>query len=893
MDAGNHPEPNQSLATSNGLAAGEDRLSAQTPPAPLPKLAEYELLQRLGSGGMGAVYKARHLRLNKIVAVKMMQESRLDDPSATARFDREMKAVGAVDHPNIVRAMDAREIDGQRILVMEFVEGIDLALLVRRTGPLPIADACEIIRQAALGMQSAHDRGLVHRDIKPSNLMLTVFPSTSGRGAGGEGAEGVVKVLDLGLALFQVPPLVEEEVSALGQTLGTAEYTSPEQVSDSHKIDGRADIYSLGCTFYKLLAGQAPFEGPGYPTRVEKLSAHLLKTVPDIRTVRPDVSEKLAELLAQMTAKSPSARLASMADVAERLTRLCADHNLPALLKRAEGGVVQTAADARTDKFRSSGLVSTGGSKRLQAAAKIEMVAVARGGRRKWRRVLALTVAGTGLLLVAFLVVRWRDSTGRETTVETSEPSRVTIDKTGTVSIVPMQTDEKPTTVKSAGFVDEPVALKDFFKDVPGRWIPVLRTERDLEQIRPRNPMNVSFRSGVVDVKGRYFIFPSIKSAVQGIRAKVKWDVQYAQLTLREGPEGHVLAFFHPDGTMWSGVTFEEHGKRTYRDIPAKARYRGEPKDDFVSIGFAAIGPRFLFECNGSSREYIDKRLTYGSPGFGAKVSGPAGHVLFKDIEVFVPDKDAEAAAGSAPPADGADGFTNSIGATFVHVKPGQFYMGSPSNEPFHLASEELHDVRISKSFYIGTCEVTQGQYQAIIGENPSSYSAKGKNSYLVKGKDTGRYPVECVSWDDAQKFCDKLSAREERRYRLPTEAEWEYCCRAATETPYCFGSKVDSNNVNSSQTFGGPFRVGVFPENKWGLCDMHGNVAEWCQDYYSAMYYKESPATDPTGPATGANRVVRGGSWNTPASRCRSAARSSEPPDTRRDDLGFRIATE
>ena len=135
-------------------------------------MGEYELLQRLGSGGMGTVYKARHLKLNRIVAVKMIQERRLDDATATARFDREMMAVGALDHPNIVRAMDAREIDGQRLLVMEFVDGVDLALLVRRAGPLPVADACEIIRQAALGLQSAHDNGLVHRDIKPSNLML-------------------------------------------------------------------------------------------------------------------------------------------------------------------------------------------------------------------------------------------------------------------------------------------------------------------------------------------------------------------------------------------------------------------------------------------------------------------------------------------------------------------------------------------------------------------------------------------------------------------------------------------------------------------------------------------------------------------------------------------------
>ena len=235
------------------------------PPLPLPRtVGEYQLLQRLGSGGMGTVYKARHTRLNKIVAVKMMRESRLGDPTAVARFDREMMAVGGLDHPHIVRATDAREIDGQRLLVMEFIDGADLALLVRSVGPIPIPDACEMIRQTALGLQSAHDRGLIHRDIKPSNIML----ATSGQ----------VKVLDLGLALIQELPSSQEEVTVSGQALGTAEYISPEQLSNSHDVDLRTDVYSLGCTFYKLLTGQAPFDSPQYPSRDNKLSAHLLST---------------------------------------------------------------------------------------------------------------------------------------------------------------------------------------------------------------------------------------------------------------------------------------------------------------------------------------------------------------------------------------------------------------------------------------------------------------------------------------------------------------------------------------------------------------------------------------------------------------------------------------
>ena len=168
-----------------------------------------------------------------------------------------MEAIGRVNHPNIVQAHDAREIDGERFLVMEYVDGLDLDDLVRRCGPLPIPDACELIRQAAVGLQYANERGLIHRDIKPSNLMLN--------------REHQVKILDLGLALLKADQLaggdaaaakeVGKELTASQQIMGTASYMSPEQANDSHQVDTRADIYSLGCTLYKLLTGRPPFGG--------------------------------------------------------------------------------------------------------------------------------------------------------------------------------------------------------------------------------------------------------------------------------------------------------------------------------------------------------------------------------------------------------------------------------------------------------------------------------------------------------------------------------------------------------------------------------------------------------------------------------------------------------
>ncbi|MBI2479966.1 MAG: serine/threonine protein kinase [Planctomycetia bacterium] len=222
------------LAFGDGDRDGEDQ--------ELGALREYQLLERLGRGGMGTVYKALHTRLKRVVAVKVLPADRLNDPAAVARFQREMEAVGKLDHPNIVRATDAGEVDGIHFLVMEYVLGLDVSDLVRRAGPLPIAEACEIARQAAVGLQNAHEHGLVHRDIKPSNLMLT--------------ADGQIKILDLGLA--RLHDSQQGDLTSASQMMGTIDYMAPEQTSASRDVDIRADIFSLGATLYKLLCGQAP-----------------------------------------------------------------------------------------------------------------------------------------------------------------------------------------------------------------------------------------------------------------------------------------------------------------------------------------------------------------------------------------------------------------------------------------------------------------------------------------------------------------------------------------------------------------------------------------------------------------------------------------------------------
>ena len=285
-------------------------------PSPPPAAAEipgllgdYEIVRPLGDGGMGMVYQARHRRLNRLVALKVIRPEWAGEQQALQRFAREMEAGGRLQHPNLVSFTDAREEHGVHFLVMEYVEGEDLGATLKRRGRLPVAEACEIIRQAACGLQHAYEQGLVHRDIKPSNLMLT--------------AEHTVKILDLGLARLQSGGDACQGLTFTGQTMGTPDYMAPEQARGLAQIDIRADIYSLGCTLYHLLTGKPPYGPPQYAGFTAKILAHAQAAFPLAREMQPDIAADIDDVLAKMTAKDPNLRFATPAEVGEALLPYC------------------------------------------------------------------------------------------------------------------------------------------------------------------------------------------------------------------------------------------------------------------------------------------------------------------------------------------------------------------------------------------------------------------------------------------------------------------------------------------------------------------------------------------------------------------------------------------
>ncbi len=308
-----HVAPNQA---GEPLALGRRAAEQRTLPA---SLGQYELLERIGEGGMGAVYKGRHTRLERIASLKIIAERRIADPQSLERFFREWIALAKLRHDNVVQAIDAGDDAGFHFLVMDYVEGIDLARLVRRGGRLKIADACEIVRQAACGLQYIHDQGLVHRDIKPSNLMIDTT--------------GEVKILDLGLAVWRNDDSAHSGLTVDQQILGTVDFMAPEQAFDSHAAEIQSYIYSIGCTLYFLLSGHAPFSSADYSGTMKKLLAHSQAARPSIGSERSDVPPRLDALVRRMIAKSPTDRPASPGKIARELERFAVGSDLERLAR--------------------------------------------------------------------------------------------------------------------------------------------------------------------------------------------------------------------------------------------------------------------------------------------------------------------------------------------------------------------------------------------------------------------------------------------------------------------------------------------------------------------------------------------------------------------------------
>lgn len=324
-------------------------------------LGKHKLLGHLGSGGMSSVYLAEHTLMKHRRAIKVLPKSKLGNNSYLQRFQLEAKAIASLNHPNIVKAFDIDHEKDTHYLVMEYVEGADMQNLVRKHGPLPFPVVADYIAQAARGLHHAHEAGLIHRDVKPANLLIN--------------KEGVVKVLDLGLALFSEDLDSSLTMEYNDKVLGTADYLPPEQAINSHKIDSRADMYGLGCTMYFLLTGHPPFPDGSIPSRIIK---HQNEMPPDIRIDRPDCPGELDGICVKMMQKDPRFRYASCLQVAEVLESWLAKYresvrNNPARSDEANLSLTdilegRTKSQANVDTVTNRGSGTIGGKVPLGSA---------------------------------------------------------------------------------------------------------------------------------------------------------------------------------------------------------------------------------------------------------------------------------------------------------------------------------------------------------------------------------------------------------------------------------------------------------------------------------------------------------------------------------------------
>lgn len=354
-------------------------------------LGNYVLLDKIGAGGMGQVFKAQHRIMERLVAVKVLPAATTRDNAAVARFHREVKAAARLRHPNIVAADDADCANGVHFLVMEYVEGSDLSALVRRNGRFPVDQALNYILQAAKGLEFAHSEGVIHRDIKPGNLLLD--------------KKGTVKILDMGLARIGGDAAGQAELTATGAIMGTVDYMAPEQALNTKAADARADIYSLGCSLFYLLTGRATFEGD---TMMSKLLAHRDQPIPSLRAERPEVPEQVEALFCKMVAKKIEDRYQTM-------TAVIAD------LERCGGGQAIDAplSFASTDTGLTSFLKDIAGSAPTSAVSK--HVLPARSGKNNKKLLLIGGGVLGALILLAGLVISLRTGDGT-LVVKVNEP---------------------------------------------------------------------------------------------------------------------------------------------------------------------------------------------------------------------------------------------------------------------------------------------------------------------------------------------------------------------------------------------------------------------------------------------------------------------------------------
>jgi serine/threonine protein kinase/formylglycine-generating enzyme required for sulfatase activity len=826
-------------------------------------LAHFELLEVLGEGGMGIVFRAQDTIVRRQVALKVMQPHLAKQTKSKERFLREARTAGSIEHDRIVRIYEVKEDRGIPYIAMELLKGQSLDKKLMESPHLPLSFIFRVIRQVAEGLAVAHEKRLIHRDIKPSNIWLEPY----------EGSFRC-KILDFGLARAAEGDSISTKS---GQMMGTPSYMSPEQWKGK-EVDSRTDLYSLGIILYQMTTGKTPFESDSHANLMYQV---LMEEAKSPLELNPQLPSSLCDLIKQLMAKEKENRpkqaqsiVTSLERISKQVTDLARD--LTGLPQEAIF-VAETRSVRQSDTYRPK--------KQHDRSDEPQTIPISSNRAGRWLPWLGMFI---GLLVgITGIVLATQKQTAPDRTAELAQLltdksqleerlKQLEKELSGIGKKTPEEMQkERQRLAEYDLLVKEKQKLEGNLTQLEAKL---------LEEQKAKNTQKSEFEKIVETQKGDIVKLQTEKQTTEAQLKEMDAKVLEYQRTITKLDTQTKL-------TQKKITRFEQGKDQLESEIASlKGKVSLLEKEKNELANQIPKKPTLL-DCT-ERKGANEKRVKTNQRDW-------ANYLRLQLVETI--------------------DLGGGVKMEFVLIPPGKFIMGATKEEqeeyvktlhkdgqrPDFLETElPPHEITITKPFYLGKYEVTQQEYVTLTKlANPSEFQ-DGKAD-VVKGKNTKRYPVEMVSWTEAKSFLELLSKRslpsKVKTISFPTEAQWEYACRAGTRTPFHFGESLNGKEANclgtipfATATKGPslerPHDVGQYQANAFGLFDMHGNVWEWCLDGFDAKAYERDKPTDPFVDHSDDRRILRGGSWHETAGFCRAPFRNWSPSEIRGSSFGFRV---
>ena len=840
FSGGNVDRPREPLSMNNAVTMRPDR------GASLGRIDQYELIRELGGGGFGCVYLARDTVAGIEVAVKGLPPLVRLNKEELENVRKNFALVSRLHHPNIAAALHLQKVEkafyddksdaeklrvfgGDTLVVMQYAPGVTLSQWRKQfpDGKVPLDKALEITRQIASALDYAHEEKILHRDIKPANVMIET---------GGDG-KITARVLDFGLAA-EIRSSMSRVSQSVTDTSGTRPYMAPEQWLGREQ-GKETDLYALAVLFNELVTGKVPFASV-FDTGDPVLMMNVVgREEPEIST---DLPKTIRLALTKALSKKREDRFGSCIEFVDAL----------------EGGMARSKTASRSE--------------------------VARGLRASPRAYILAAVAALGLAGVG--IWYWQSA---KSEAEVSQKTAIVRDIEEEKRLCDDEIERQFSVRHSTDWVEK---SRDSIRNCILKAYPGFMD--NLKKMTLRERCRIAFFLSAYSCKKSIsFILDEKLLDVNdvgdgGFLHFAAWacDKDMIDFLIARGADVNKqdkdgqspISWASADGARGISMIkylIERHGARIVNVDDDESLFM-----DLAGRSNFQEGAKYLIE----ERSYVPTSDELQK--LGEKDKAYIESLLKKRPGLEMLKKENGPRRGDRKTLRLPGGET----MTMIYVAPGSFMMGSPTTEKGRYYKETQHHVTLTKGYWLGETEVTQAQWESVMGDNPSYFKGASR-------------PVENVSWEDCQEFIAKVNREAQRQLggeaRLPTEAEWEYACRAGSRTAYSWGNLLngDKANCDGNYPYGtaikGPYKAATvnvrsYSPNAWGFYDMHGNVYEWCQDWYGA--YPSGAVTDPTGQASGDDRVLRGGGWSYDARDCRSASRDSGRPGFRYYNCGFRL---